>query len=456
MKMKPLGETVTVHDMNIDGTGVARTSGGKVAFVQGAVTGDVVLCDVIKSTPSYDVCRVSEFLERSPLRCADPCPKQRCGGCAFGELKYEAELEQKERIVREALRRIGSTVPELERICAGSPERYRNKVAYPVAQGRGMKPVFGYYARRTHEIIMHDSCRLQHDDFAQTARIFLELAHSFSIPAYDEKNHRGIIRHLVMRRNTAGEMSLCVVVNGALPHEKKLSELMQMKCPHVKVFAVSINTERTNVIATNGCRCLYGEHITDTICGKTLCISPLSFYQVNRDMAEKLYLKAREYADCGSGILLDLYCGIGTAGLCIAGDDTKLFGVEIVPQAVEDARKNATMNGRSENDTCFVAGDASIGVRGCINRFGRPDVIVVDPPRHGLEREVIETVTAAEPERIVYISCNPATLARDAVLFADHGYSCVRGAVFDLFPRTAHVETVVLMSRSEKIPTGRI
>lgn len=450
MKKESLDELIEITDINSDGCGVGRTAAGKVIFVRGAVTGDTVTADIIKRAKDYDVCSVRKTVVPSPDRC-EPCKyAKRCGGCVYSAITYAAELRHKERFVTRELRRAIPHDTPIEPIAGGEPERYRNKAAYPVGYDGSGKLSFGYYARHSHDIVFHSSCLLQDNSFASLARAFLNSAQQLGLTPYDEKSGKGLLRHLVIRKNESGELMLCVVINAvALPFQDVFASELAKAFPKLRSFSYSPNLENTNVITGSTYVEVFGSGLTDTVCGKTFSLSPLSFWQVNRAMAQRLYCKAAEYAASGDGkrTFLDLYCGTGTVGLSTTEPDDRLFGVEIIPQAVKDAALNAKQNGRSESNTRFICGDASLGVDECTRVFGKPDVILADPPRKGLSNEVITLMTDAAPERIIYISCNPSTLARDLKKFASRGYICRRAAPFDLFPRTFHVETVVLMSR---------
>ena len=449
MKKIILDEKIKINDINSDGVGVGKRENGKTIFVKGAVVGDTVTAAVIKETKSYDVAITEEIIEPSPWRVECDCPSfPRCGGCVYRGISYEKELELKYNTVQNALRRIGKSNVEIEPITYDSEYEYRNKVQYPIGVSKNGELIFGYFANHTHEVVPHTSCKLQSDLFAETAEAFLRKAQAIGLTAYDEKSGKGVLRHLVMRRTHDGNMSLMVVVNA-----KKLDNweilLEAVKKYGVTSFSVNSNMKNTNVIMGEKAEILWGDDaVFDRINGKKFKISPMSFYQVNRKMTEKLYSKVKEYAKIENGeTVLDLYCGIGTIGICTAENENALVGVEVVPDAVKNAEYNAYLNGRSEENTTFVCGDASVGVNTVLERFGKCDVVIVDPPRKGLSIEVINETLRADPKRIVYVSCNPATLARDVEIYEKNGYKCTQAAPFDLFPRTGHVETVVLLQR---------
>ncbi|MBP3387098.1 MAG: 23S rRNA (uracil(1939)-C(5))-methyltransferase RlmD [Clostridia bacterium] len=451
MKKILLDELITINDINSDGVGVGKRENGKTIFVKGAVVGDVVEVGIIKESKNYDVATVENIVTPSEWRVDCDCPAfNRCGGCVYRNISYEKELELKYNIVKNALKRIGKTNAQLEGITSDSEFDYRNKVQYPISTNKNEEFVFGYYANHTHEVVPHTSCKLQSDDFSRVASAFIEKAKELGMTAYDEKTGKGLLRHLVMRRTHDGKMSFMVVVNAKkLENWNVLLDAVRNSGVDVVSFSVNSNMKNTNVIMGERAEVMWGEcGIVDELCGKRFSISPMSFYQVNRKMTEKLYNKVKEYAKLEKGeTLLDLYCGIGTIGLCVANNDNTLVGVEIIPDAVKNAEYNATLNGRTEENTVFVCGDTSVGVNTVTEKFGKCDVIIVDPPRKGLSEEVINETLRAQPKRIVYVSCNPATLARDVEIYEKNGYVCESASAFDLFPRTGHVESVVCLTR---------
>ena len=326
---------------------------------------------------------------------------------------------------------------------------YRNKVQLPVTKDKEGRVRLGFFAPKSHRVIPVESCLLQSGAFASSCDAFIEWANKYNISVYDEASHTGILRHLYLRyAEKTGELMVCVVANTSeLRHEKALVSMLRTSVPEITAIVLNTNTEKTNVITGKKCRTLYGAgYITDILCGLRFRISPLSFYQVNRSQAEKLYTIAAELADLDKNKnLLDLYCGTGTIGLSMADKVKSLIGVEIVPQAIEDAKRNAHENNISNAE--FICADASLAAKDLEKRKLCPDCIVLDPPRKGCERSLIETVVGMQPERVVYVSCDPATLARDVKIFSELGYAVKRVVPVDMFPRTPHVETVVLMSR---------
>ena len=447
MKERPV--TLEITAVTPEGYGVGRDESGKVVFVPDTAAGDKVEAAVIKDLKNSSVARLVAVTRFSPQRVLPDCRVcRKCGGCVFRHISYEAELESKRGFVREAFARIGGLDVEVGEVRHACPERYRNKVQYPFARGEDGKCVFGYYARRSHRIITHDECLLQDGSFRSVAEFCAKAADKAGIAAYDEQTRTGVLRHIVMRRSRKGEMLVCLVINGEPEALFPLAEKIYGAFDFVTGVHINVNKAPGNVIFGDRTVCVCGDRtLSDVLCGKRFMLSPRSFYQVNAVMAERLYSHAAKLAAGGNGVILDLYCGTGTVGLCLASETDRLCGVEIIPEAAEDARRNAALNGRNEENTLFVCGDARLGVRECEKRFGSPGVIIVDPPRKGLDRAVIETVVECSPEKVVYISCDPATLARDCKIFSGYGYKTEKATPFDLFPRTGHVETVVLMTK---------
>ena len=442
--------TLEIIDITPEGFGVGRHD-GKVVFVADTAVGDKIEGLVLKELKNRTFAKLQKILEPSPDRITSDCDiSQKCGGCSFRHISYDSELKLKQSFVKNALNRIGNIDIKVNETVFRNPERYRNKVQYPFGRDENGNCIFGYYARRSHRIVRHGDCPLQDGIFTEIAQVCAETANRMFLRAYDEESGKGVLRHIVMRKNRKGEISVCIVAAENHKKIKSLSESLASEFPEITGIHLNINKRRDNVIFGEETVCLWGnEALTDVLCGKTFEISPRAFYQVNAEMAEKLYTRARELAEPQKegGIILDLYCGAGTIGIAVAGENDKLCGVEIIEAAIENAKKNAVLNGRSEENTLFVCGDAAVGVSECRKRFGNPNTIIVDPPRKGLEKNVIETVVSAKPEKIVYISCDPATLARDCAIFAESGYIAEEATPFDLFPRTGHVETIVCLKK---------
>ncbi|MCH5182809.1 MAG: 23S rRNA (uracil(1939)-C(5))-methyltransferase RlmD [Oscillospiraceae bacterium] len=448
--------SVEITGINPDGNGVGRLEDGMVVFVPLTAPGDRVQVRIIKETKTYAIGRPEELLRPSQVRKDPGCPVyQRCGGCVFRHLRREAEHDIQRELVVNAFQRIGHLDVPVEPTVSVNEERYRNKVVYPLCEPEPGRAAFGYYARHSHAVVEHTDCPLQDGIFARIAMFHVKQIVEQHVPVWNEKRGTGVLRHLMMRKNRAGEVSVCMVAAKPFPQAEFMAQALLRAFPEVIGVSLNLNPEAGNTILGRETRCLVGEPtLRDHLCGKRFSLSPTAFYQVNAACAEELYRKAAELAAVPeNGVLLDLYCGAGTVGLTMVNDEQKLFGVEVVPEAVENARKNASDNGRTAENTQFVCGDASLGVQRCTEVFGKPDVIVVDPPRKGLSPEVISTLLTAAPERIVYISCNPATLAANCASLCDPQndvcYHVVTAIPFDMFPSTGHVETVALLERME-------
>ena len=444
--------TLEITDVTPEGFGVARLD-GKVFFVSDTAVGDKISALVLKELKNRSFAKPIEILDPSPDRVKSDCDvSQKCGGCVFRHVSYEAELELKRNFVKQAFLRIANADITVNKTVFASPMRYRNKVQYPFSSDKIGNCTFGYYARRSHRIVCHEDCPLQDKIFTEIASFCAKTADELHIKAYDEASGKGVLRHIVMRKNKKGEFLVCLVAAREDKSLGLLSEKLKNRFSEIVGVHLNLNKKRDNVIFGDVTKKLSGsDTLTDELCHKSFELSPLAFYQVNAEMAEKLYLHAKSLSDHGKGgkIILDLYCGAGTIGLCVANENDKLCGVEIIDAAIENAKLNALRNGRSEENTLFVCGDASVGVEECRKRFGNPEIIIVDPPRKGLDRSVIETVVNANPEKVVYISCDPATLARDCAVFAENGYVTDKATPFDLFPRTGHVESLVCLTRTK-------
>lgn len=434
-----------------DGSGVGHYNGIAV-FVPRAAAGDRIEAKILKTAKSFAYGKIERIVSPSADRIPVDCPQfSRCGGCVFRHISYEAELRAKQQRVQDALERIaGFRFAVLKPIVgARNPDRYRNKAQLPIGDGPDGKIRMGFYAARSHRIIDCAECLLQPEEFALAVSAFQEWEHSTCDSVYNGSTGRGALRHLFLRKAEAtGEVMACVVVNGNGVHnEPELAALLQRKVPGLASVAVNSNREKTNVILGRKCRTVWGsDFITDRLCGLSFRISPLSFYQVNPRQAERLYGLAGQYAGLtGREAVLDLYCGTGTIGLSMAKDAGRVIGVEIVEQAVGDAKKNAAENGIGNAE--FLCADAVKATDLLKSRGIRPDVVVLDPPRKGCDPALIATVAQMAPARVVYVSCDPATLARDLKLFAQYGFKTMEVTPVDMFPRTAHVECVALMSK---------
>lgn len=443
---------LTITGMTAEGAGVGRADGVAV-FVPLTAVGDTARVKIVKAAKNYAFGRLEELLIPSPDRVESDCPYfAQCGGCCYRHISYEAELAIKETRVRDAIQRIGGFESLKIRPILGAPSRsgYRNKALLPLGTDGSGTLAMGYYAVNSHRIVDCGACRLHPAEFNTAMRVFRQWAEQYGEPVYDEVSHSGRMRRLYLRKGEqSGELMACVVVNGnGLHHEAELKEMLQKELPALTSLVINSNREQTNVVLGKRCRTAWGKDaITDMLCGLRFALSPLSFYQVNRGQAERLYQKAAEYAALsGTELLLDLYCGTGTIGLSMAHRAGKVIGVEIVEAAVENARQNAVENGIGNAE--FLCGDAEKAARLLEERGEKPDVIVIDPPRKGCTPDLIETITRFAPQRVVYVSCDPATLARDLKLFASFGYPPVELTPVDMFPATAHVESVCLMTRT--------
>ena len=437
---------LTVTGMTLQGDGIARP-GGVPVFVPGTCPGDNVKALILKVRPNCAFGKCAEILTPSPRRIDPQCAAfPRCGGCAFRHISYEEELAIKSREARETLRRIGGLELAPEPILgASSPERYRNKALLPVHREQGRIRA-GYYARRSHRVVYSEDCRLQPELFNRLARAVCAWAEAAGCGVYDEETHRGLLRHIYLRQSQGGAQALvCLVVNGqGVPRADLLISHLRRESPAVKGILLNHNREDTNVVLGPEETLLWGEgHITETLCGLEFALSPRSFFQVNPAQAERLYRLAGEYAGLTGGErVLDLYCGTGTIGLSMARGCAELVGVEIVPQAAEDARRNALRGGIA--NARFLCMDAARAAAQLAGEGWRPDVVLLDPPRKGCEPALLRGVAGMAPARVVYISCDPATLARDLKLLGELGYGPVRVAPVDMFPRTGHVEMIAL------------
>ncbi len=448
--------TLEITALTNEGSGVGRYNGdgsdgsGMAVFVPLTAVGDVISCKIVKVLKSYAYGRIEKLLAPSADRAENSCPVYgRCGGCCFRHISYEAELRAKEGFVRDAFERIGGLSPEFIPIAASaSTEGYRNKLQMPVAKQDGNVRC-GFYSERSHRVIPVDRCALQPELFADITKFVTDTADKLHISVYNEEKHEGVLRHIYLRRgNYSGEVCLCLVARRRIPEFDKLSRAAAERFPQITGVVLSINRKRTNVILGEEEIVLYGRaEITDSMCGVMVEISPKSFYQVNTPAAEALYRQAAEFAEPEGKLLLDLYCGAGTIGLSMAKSARRLIGAEIVPQAVDNARANARRNGIENAE--FICADAGQAAQKLELSGERPDVIILDPPRKGCSEETLTACAAMSPERIVMISCNAATAARDCKRLCELGYSALRVRPFDLFPRTGHVECVVQMIKTD-------
>lgn len=447
--------TLEITALTNEGSGVGHykedssDGRGMAVFVPLTAVGDVISCRVVKVLRSYAYGRVEGILTASPDRAEDGCPVYaKCGGCCFRHISYEAELRAKQGFVQDAFTRLGGLSPEFLPIQGSqSPEGYRNKLQMPVAKQDG-RTVCGFYSERSHRVIPVEKCALQPELFAEITRFVTEQADRLRISVYNEEKHEGVLRHIYLRRgHYSGEVCLCLVARRKVPEFERLAKAAAERFPEITGVVLNINRDRTNVILGEEEQVLFGRaEIKDTMCGVNVEISPKSFYQVNTPAAEALYRQAAEFAQPEGKLLLDLYCGAGTIGLSMAGKARRLIGAEIVPQAVENARENAERN--SVKNAEFICADAGQAAQQLERSGERPDVIILDPPRKGCSEDTLTACAGMQPERIVMISCNAATAARDCKRLAELGYTAAMVRPFDLFPRTSHVECVVLINRN--------
>ena len=433
---------VTISDINSDGYGICRI-GGVVTFVIGGVTGDECEIKIIKVLKNYCVAAVSKLMSPSPYRTAPSCDNKRCGGCVFCNITDEYELTVKKKTVEGAFLRAGIDLPVAETAFAGKTYGYRNKAQFPVGTDKNGHLFFGYYAKRSHEIIKCQTCSIAHPDFTAIAETVCRTAEKYGIPAYDESSGKGLLRHICMRYGKSGILLTLVINAVTLPDLDRIIDETVSAHKNLTGVMINVNRKNTNVIYGEEFRCVYGSDMTeDELCGLTFDIASPSFYQVNHDCCEALYRKAGELLDLHGGeTVVDLYCGVGTVGMCAASGAGRLVGIEIVPEAVRNAEKNARKNGFENAE--FHCGDSSM-IKKIIS--GRVDVLIVDPPRKGLSDEVIEAIFDVRPDKLLYISCDPNTLARDLKKLLTV-YGTDKAYPFNMFPKTSHVETVCLLSR---------
>lgn len=436
-----------ITDVTNDGSGVGRYEGMAV-FVPLTAVGDKAKVLILKVKKNYAYGKLLELLEVSSDRIENDCPVfARCGGCVSRHISYKKECELKENHVKNCINRIGKIYLQPQKIIpALKTEGYRNKAQYPVSQNGK----FGFFATHSHRVIECNNCFLQPREFSAICEIVERWIAKYNISLYNEETHSGVLRHLYLRKGEkTKEIMVVFVINGEkLNHcEEIVAELLKAFPDEIRSIQLNVNCEDTNVILGEKCVVLFGEgHITDIICDVKVRISPLSFYQVNRDMAEILYKKAAEYGRVEGKKIIDLYCGTGTIGLSMANLAKKVIGVEIVKEAVEDAKINALANGFKNTE--FICGDAATAAKELVHHGEKADVVLLDPPRKGCEKQLLQTVANDfSPERVVYISCDPATLARDAAELQSLGFVLKEYTPVDLFPRTAHVETVALFEK---------
>ncbi len=437
-----------ISDYTAEGQAIAKIEGCAV-FIPNGIVGETCLVRIEKAQKTWATGKITQILEASPHRVNRECPVAKlCGGCDFWHMDYEEETRLKAERVRQALNRIGGeNLEEIPILSAPDCHGYRNKAQYPVASQKG-RVYAGFFKAGTHSVVENDRCLILPEETDRVKKLVVDYVNHYRITAYDETAHKGLLRHIYVRRGAvSGQILVCLVVNGRkLPHPETLIERLKT-VPGFTTLVLSVNTKKGNRVLGDENIILYGPgYIEDTLCGLTFRLSPHSFYQVNHHQAQRLYEAAIAQAQITKDdLVLDLYCGVGTITLCMAKAAGKVIGVEVVEQAVQDARENAVRNGIENAE--FFCGDAGKAALELENRGIRPDVAVVDPPRKGLNADAIEALSKMKPRRIVYVSCDPATLARDVALLKQHGYRLENAMAADLFPRCSHVESIVCLCR---------
>ena len=446
--------TLTIERLSNDGSGVAHSPDGEAVFVPGTAPGDEADIRIVKDCGRYAFGILDTLHtpspDRIPVDCAVAGP---CGGCSLRHLDYAAELRAKQENVVDAFRRIGGLdVPVLDALPSPEVNRYRNKVQFPVGRDKNGAPCIGFYAGRTHRIVPCPDCKLQPDILNDIGNALCSFFGAHGIQPYDEVSGKGLVRHIFLRRGAhSGQIMVCIVCTRAkLPHSAELVEQLTAQFPDIATVLVNVNPRNTNVILGTETHTLCGPgFIEDTLCGVPVRLGPLSFYQVNTLAAEQLYGIAAEYAQLQpNDLLLDLYCGMGTIGLSMVDRCRSLIGVEIVPEAIDSAKANATRMGEAvAARSRFFCADAGKAASQLAAEGLHPDVIVLDPPRKGCDEATLSAVVAMSPRRVVYVSCNPSTAARDAKWLETQGYRTEKVQPVDLFPRTKHVEACVCYTR---------
>ena len=438
----------TITDYTSEGQGVAKIEGCAV-FVPNAIAGETCRIRIEKAAKTWAAGKIVEILEKSPHRVNRECPVAKlCGGCSFYHMDYQEETRLKAERVKTCLNRMaGESIQELPILAAPTCKGYRNKAQYPVSVKKG-KAYAGFFRQGSHEVIESQRCLILPEETDKVKEIVVDYVNQYRVMPYDETQHKGLLRHIYVRRGAvSGQILVCLVLNGRrLPKPEVLIQRLQA-VPGFTTLVVSVNTKVGNSVLGDEFITLYGPgYIEDTLCGLTFRLSPRSFYQVNHHQAQRLYEAAIQRANITEkDTVLDLYCGVGTITLAMAKAAGKVIGVEVIPQAVEDARDNAARNGITNAE--FICADAGQAALELERKGVKADVVVVDPPRKGLNADAIEALAKFAPRRIVYVSCDPATLARDVALLKQRGYKLSDALAADLFPRCAHVESVVCLTK---------
>ena len=436
----------TVTDYTAEGQGVAHIDGCAV-FIPNAIAGEVYRVRIEVAKKNWAAGKIVEILEKSSHRCNRECPVAKlCGGCDFWHMDYEEETWLKAERVKTCLNRLaGEALEKVEILSAPTCHGYRNKAQYPVSSKKG-RAFAGFFKAGTHEVVENQRCLILPEETDRVKDAVMDYVNQYRVTVYDEGSHTGLLRHIYVRRGAvSGQILVCLAVNGRkLPRIEELIRRLE-KIEGFTTLVLSVNTKKGNAVLGDEFLTLYGPgFIEDTLCGLTFRLSPQSFYQVNHHQAQRLYEAAISQAEITKeDTVLDLYCGVGTITLCMASAAGKVIGVEVIPQAVEDARDNAVRNGIENAE--FFCGDAGAAALELEKQGIKADVVVVDPPRKGLNADTIEALARFSPRRIVYVSCDPATLARDVALLKERGYTLKNALAADLFPRCSHVESIVTL-----------
>ena len=439
---------IVFEDLTHEGSGVAKIDGYPL-FIPNGLPGEKAIVKVIKTNKNYGFGRLLEIKERSPYRVEAPCLiYKECGGCQLQHLSYEGQLKTKHKHVKDVLERIGK-INTIVHPTLGmeNPWRYRNKSQVPIGEQEGGL-IGGFYQQRSHQIINMEQCLIQQEENDYVVNTVKDICSKYGVRAYDEARHKGDLRHIMVRRGLVTKEIMIVLITRTqdIPNRKAIVDEIVQKVPNIKSIIHNVNNKKTNVIMGDATRVLWGEEtIMDYIGDVKFAISARSFYQVNPEQTKVLYEKALEYADLsGEEKVIDAYCGIGTISLFLAKKARKVFGVEIVPQAIEDARNNAVLNDIHNVD--FAVGEAEVVIPNWYKEGNEADVLVVDPPRKGCDEALLQTILDMKPKKVVYVSCNPATLARDLRILEDGGYKTEEVQPVDMFPQTMHVEAVARLT----------
>ena len=444
---------VDIVDIGQGGVGIGKYEGFTV-FVDGGLVQDKIKVKITKTKKNYAVGDIVEIIEKSPFRVERKCSEslRQCGGCQIQELDYQKQLDVKTNEVKQVISRIGKLDDVVIHDTLGMehPFRYRNKAQFPIQKKDNM-PVIGFYKKKSHDLISTDECIIQHEVNDKIIKIIKTYIRAYNVSIYDEKTHKGLLRHLVTKVGfTTGEVMIVLVANGKkLPYLKELASVLKENIPGFKTLVVNVNTQKTNVILGKENIVAYGDGMIRDYIGELVFeISPLSFFQVNPLQTEVLYNKALEYANLGENdTVFDIYCGIGTISLFLAQKAKKVYGIEIVEDAIKDAKRNAKINNMDNVE--FYVGKAEEVVPKMYKEGKRANVVVVDPPRKGCDEKVLDTIVSMEPDRVVYVSCNPSTLARDLAYLNERGYKCHEIQPVDMFPHSVHVENVAWLSKEK-------